>query len=68
MEVHEFCAQALPSLDELAVEYFASPDFDALLVHVVTALFPAHEHEEMVARHRGLVAHWVREQLGVSAP
>jgi hypothetical protein len=64
----EFCAEALPSLDEVALEYFASPDFDTLLVHVVSALFPAHEHEEMIARHRGLVAQWVREQLGVVAP
>jgi hypothetical protein len=64
----EFCAEALPSLDEIALEYFASAEFDALLVRVVTALFPPHEHEDMVARHRGLVAQWVREGLGVAAP
>jgi hypothetical protein len=59
----EFCAEALPRLDELALEWFASPEFDALLVEVVSATFPAHEHEEMVARHRGLVGQWVREQV-----
>jgi hypothetical protein len=58
----EFCSHALPHLDELALEWFASPDFDALLVEVVTATFPQHEHEEMVARHRGLLGLWVREQ------
>jgi hypothetical protein len=63
----EFCAGALPRLDELAREWFASPDFDSLLVEVVTATFPQHEHEEMVARHRGLVGQWLREQVGVAA-
>jgi hypothetical protein len=58
----EFCAQHLGSLDELAVDYFSSPEFDELLVSVVTATFPAHEHEAMVARHRGLVAQWVKER------
>jgi hypothetical protein len=64
----EFCAETLPHLDELARDWFASSDFDSLLVDVVTATFPPHEHEEMVARHRGLVGQWVREQLGVAAP
>jgi hypothetical protein len=64
----EFCAETLPHVDELAREWFASPEFDSLLVEVVTATFPAHEHEEMVARHRGLVGQWLREQLGVATP
>jgi hypothetical protein len=58
----EFCAEALPHLDELALEWFGSPKFDALLVEVVTATFPPHEHEEMVERHRALVGQWVRER------
>jgi hypothetical protein len=58
----EFCAEHLGSLDELALEYFASPEFDELLVSVVTATFPAHEHEAMVARHRGLCGQWVEER------
>jgi hypothetical protein len=64
----EFCAEAFPRFDELAREWFASPDFDSLLAEVVTATFPQHEHEEMVARHRGLVGQWLREQVGVAAP
>jgi len=32
----------------------------------VSATFPAHEHEEMVARHRGLVGQWVREQVAAA--
>jgi hypothetical protein len=58
----EFCAEALPHFDELALGWFESEDFDALLVEVVTATFPLHEHEEMVERHRNLVGQWVREQ------
>jgi hypothetical protein len=58
----EFCAEALPHVDLLARDWFASPDFDSLLVEVVKATFPSHEHEEMVARHRGLIAQWLREQ------
>ena len=61
-EYEEFCAKELSQLDDIALEYFASADFDGLLVHVVTATFPAQEHEEMVARHRGLVGAWVSDQ------
>jgi hypothetical protein len=61
-EYEEFCARALPDAHEVVVEYFASPEFDALLVEEVERVFPAHEHEEMVARHRGLVGAWVADQ------
>jgi hypothetical protein len=64
----EFCAEALPHLDELALEWFGSAEFDALLVEVVTATFPLHEHEEMVARHRALVGQWVRERTSTGEP
>ena len=58
----EFCAAALPALRELVTGYFAGPEFDRLLVESVRSVFPAHEHEAMVARHRTLVGRWVREQ------
>jgi len=61
-EYEEFCGVQLAHVDELAVEYFASPEFDGLLVDSVTSTFPAHEHEAMVERHRGLVGAWVRDQ------
>ena len=59
---HEFCAASLAPLHDLAVDYFASPEFDELLVEVVRTTFPAHEHEAMVLRHRGLVGAWVHDQ------
>jgi hypothetical protein len=58
----EFCASALPAMRELSVDYFGGTAFDDLLVDSVRAVFPAHEHEAMVDRHRGLVGQWVREQ------
>ena len=61
-EYEEFCARSLPDAHEVVVDYFGSPEFDALLVEEVQRVFPAHEHEEMVARHRGLVGAWVKDQ------
>jgi hypothetical protein len=58
----EFCARHLGHLDELVVDYVESREFDDLLVETVTATFPAHEHEQMVARHRGLLGAWARDQ------
>jgi hypothetical protein len=58
----DFCADALPSMRELSVGYVGGPEFDNLLVDVVRSVFPAHEEEQMVARHRGLVGAWLRDQ------
>jgi hypothetical protein len=61
-EYEEFCAQHLANVDEIAIEYFGSTEFDQLLVDSVTSVFPAHEHEAMIDRHRGLLGAWVRDQ------
>jgi hypothetical protein len=58
----EFSAGALARLDDVAVDYFESPKFDELLVATVTSTFPAHEHEPMVARYRGLLGAWASDQ------
>jgi hypothetical protein len=55
-EYREFCAEALPNLDELVLEYVESPGFDDLLVSTVRSTFPAHEHEHFIAHYRGLLA------------
>ena len=59
---HEFVERHLRHLDEIAIEYFESPEFDELLVETVAATFPPHEHEEFVAHYRGLLAAWARDQ------
>jgi hypothetical protein len=61
----ELCAEALPWMRELVLEYVGGSEFDRLLVDVVRSVFPAHEEEAMIARHRGLVGAWVRDQRGV---
>ena len=61
-EYAAFCAASLPALREITLDYFAGPEFDSVLVETVGATFPAHEHEAMVARHRGLVGAWVEDQ------
>jgi hypothetical protein len=58
----EFCATSLAHVDELVLEWVASPELDALLVDTVRRLYPSHEHERFVAHFRGLVGQWVREQ------
>jgi hypothetical protein len=57
----DFCASRLGDVDEIATEYFAGPEFDALLVDTVRDTFPAHEHEEFIAHFRGLLGAWVRD-------
>ena len=61
-EYEQFCAAALEPLHEIAVEYVESPEFDSLLVDTVQATFPSHEHDEMIARHRGLLGAWASDQ------
>jgi hypothetical protein len=61
-EYEEFCATRLGGLHEVALDYFGGPEFDALLVETVQSVFPEHEHEQMVERHRGLVGAWVADQ------
>ena len=51
----EFCAGPLGHLQEAADEWFASDDFDRLLVATVHSTFPAHEHERFVEHYRGLL-------------
>ena len=62
----DFCsgkgASSIPDMPAEALEYFGSPEFDELLVRTVTSVFPEHEHDAMVERHRGLVGAWVADQ------
>jgi hypothetical protein len=54
----EFCDKHLSHLDEVAQEYFASPEFDVLLMATVTETFPNHEREHFVGHYRGLIGQW----------
>jgi hypothetical protein len=58
----EFCERQLAHVDDVVADYFASPEFDALLVETVTSAFPPREHDMFVPHYRGLVAAWVGDQ------
>jgi hypothetical protein len=59
---NDFCASRLAHLDEVAVEYFAGPEFDHALVDTVRSTFPAHEHDHFIAHYRGLLGAWVSDE------
>ncbi|HST16368.1 MAG TPA: hypothetical protein VLK36_01785 [Gaiellaceae bacterium] len=56
-----FCERHLGHLDEVAHEWFTSPEFDQVLVSTVRSTFPTHEHEHFVDHYRGLLAAWARD-------
>ena len=58
----DFCDSRLAHLDEAALEWFAGPGFDRLLVDTVRTTYPAHEHERFLAHFRGLVGMWVSDE------
>jgi len=58
----EFCAAHLGHIDEAMVEYVSSQQFDDHLVATVVDAFPPHEHEQLIARYRGLLGAWASDQ------
>jgi hypothetical protein len=58
----EFCATQLAHVDELVLDWIASPDFDALLIETVRATYPEHEQERFTAHFRGLIGQWLTER------
>jgi hypothetical protein len=62
----DFCDRHLPHADDCMAAYVASAEFDDLLVATVRAAFPPHEHEQLVAHYRGLLAAWVADQARAS--
>jgi hypothetical protein len=59
----EFCAEALPHLDELMVEYVESPEFDDdVLVRSIRLEVEPERQDEMIERCRSLVAAWAADE------
>lgn len=52
----EFCDHHLSHIDEVAQEYFASPEFDVLLLATISETFPNHERDHFVSHYRQLFA------------
>jgi hypothetical protein len=62
----DFCAQALPDIDDLVADWVTSQEFDDLLMQTVVATYPAHEVDQFAAHFRGLLDLWAKDQ-GVTA-
>jgi hypothetical protein len=60
----DFCATSLPHLDEVVLDWVASPHFDQLLVQTVQSVYPSHEHDQFIAHLRGLLRMWVTDENG----
>ncbi|HET7476337.1 MAG TPA: hypothetical protein VFJ97_10020 [Dermatophilaceae bacterium] len=58
----QFCAAALPDIDEIVLDWVSSADFDAMLARTVTTTYPAHEHDRFMAHFRGLVDLWKSDE------
>jgi hypothetical protein len=58
----DFCASRLGHVDEMVLDWVASPEFDALLLETVQTTYPAHEQERFAAHFRGLIGQWLHER------
>jgi hypothetical protein len=58
----DFCAEALPHIDDLVNGWVSSQEFDDLLMQTVVATYPAHEVDQFAAHFRGLLDLWVGDQ------
>jgi hypothetical protein len=58
----DFCARALPHLDEIVFDWVSSVDFDELLVATVRSVYPVHEHDQFIGHLRGLIGLWIRDE------
>ncbi len=62
----DFCAAALPDIDQLVLDWVGSDGFDEILRSTVEATYPRHEQEQFLAHFRGLVQLWVQDQQPAS--
>jgi hypothetical protein len=60
----DFCASALPHLDEVVFDWVSSPAFGRLLTDTVRTVYPAHEHDMFIAHLRGLIGLWISDEEG----
>ncbi len=58
----DFCATQLGHIDEVVLDWVASPRFDELLIDTVRSVYPAHEHDRFIAHLRGLTGMWASDE------
>jgi hypothetical protein len=59
---HEFCAAALPDIDDQVLDWVSSSEFDDMLLDTIRATYPAHEHDKFIAHFRGLIDLWLSDE------
>jgi hypothetical protein len=59
---YDFWAGQEARLDQIMVDWVASPDFDQLLVRTVQSTYPAHEHDHFMAYFRELMDGWIWDE------
>jgi hypothetical protein len=62
----DFCATALPNINDLVLEWVTSADFDRMLTETVVQTYPEHEREWFMGHFRGLIGLWVDDQQQVA--
>jgi hypothetical protein len=62
----DFCATALPEIDDLVLEWVSSADFDRMLTATVAQTYPENEREWFMGHFRGLVELWIKDQKQVA--
>jgi hypothetical protein len=58
----DFWASCEDRIDQVVLDYVASPQFDELLVDTVRSVYPPAEHDQFIAHLRGLTGLWAREE------
>ena len=62
----DFCATALPGIDDLVLEWVSSADFDRMLTETVNMTYPEQEREWFMGHFRGLIGLWVSDQKALT--
>jgi hypothetical protein len=63
----EFCAEALPDLDELVLEWVSSADFERMLGETIAATYPEQERDWFTGHFHGLVDLWINDERSRTA-
>jgi hypothetical protein len=64
----DFCAASLADIDDIVVDWVASPGFDQLLVQAVGCTCPGADHDQVVDHVRGMLARWVHDESTPRGP
>ncbi len=60
----EFCAAALPDIDEIVLDWVSSPEFEKMLDDTIVATYPEAEHDRFRGHFRGLLDLWKTDEAG----